>query len=349
MARIRNSRSVEIVHSSFIDLLFGAFGAFVFIMITYVILTMNLTPDEVKGVIDKYANANKTLTEKVENLGGKVAQLTAQVKDKQKVEDENRKLKEDLTQARQTAAKAKGEAEQARQEAANAEKMAGKYKEEKEKAEQRIAALEGKIKEMQPPPSADDASERIAQLEGQLADVKGQVDKLGRDNKALNQKNKALNQKNEALKNKLAAYERQKKKSPTPAENLEGKQGTVHAWLKYLFLLFLYILGSELSAAISRGQSSSLQNLFKRHNIQELVDHSTGERKFVGLNEAVVNQVTGMIRKFKISRTLLWLAIIVGAGVYLVKVMQMSLANIWIPATIAIVLYAYLRKRFDLL
>jgi len=342
MARIRNSRSVEIVHSSFIDLLFGAFGAFVFIMITYVILTMNLTPDEVKGVIDKYANANKTLTEKVENLGGKVAQLTAQVKDKQKVEDENRKLKEDLTQARQTAAKAKGEAEQARQEAANAEKMAGKYKEEKEKAEQRIAALEGKIKEMQPPPSADDASERIAQLEGQLADVKGQVDKLGRDNKALNQKNKAL-------KNKLAAYEQPPTESPPPAEHLEGKQGTVHAWLKYLFLLFLYILGAELSAAISRGQNSSVQNLFKQHNIQELVDHSTGKRQYVGLNEAVVDQVTGMIRKFTISRTLLWLAIIVGAGVYLVKVMQMSLANIWIPATIAIVLYAYLRKRFDLL
>ena len=44
MARIRRSGAVEIVHSSFIDLLFGVFGAFIFIMITYVIMTLKPDP-----------------------------------------------------------------------------------------------------------------------------------------------------------------------------------------------------------------------------------------------------------------------------------------------------------------
>jgi len=53
MPRVRRNRDVQLVHFSFFDLLFGAFGAFVFLMIMHVIRTIGMVDVDLQTTFDE--------------------------------------------------------------------------------------------------------------------------------------------------------------------------------------------------------------------------------------------------------------------------------------------------------
>ena len=66
MARSKKEREVSIVHFSFFDLLFGAFGAFVFLMIMQVLSTLNMVDIDLQQLIDRTIHEKAVLSEKLE-------------------------------------------------------------------------------------------------------------------------------------------------------------------------------------------------------------------------------------------------------------------------------------------
>lgn len=66
MARQKKEREVSIVHFSFFDLLFGAFGAFVFLMILQVISTLNLVDVDIQKLVDDTVQEKVVLTKELE-------------------------------------------------------------------------------------------------------------------------------------------------------------------------------------------------------------------------------------------------------------------------------------------
>ena len=66
MARPKKNREVSIVHFSFFDLLFGAFGAFVFLMIMQVISTLNMVDVDIQNVVDEAVEEKIALKKELE-------------------------------------------------------------------------------------------------------------------------------------------------------------------------------------------------------------------------------------------------------------------------------------------
>jgi regulator of replication initiation timing len=66
VARQKKEREVSIVHFSFFDLLFGAFGAFVFLMILQVISTLNLVDVDIQKLVDDTVQEKVVLTKELE-------------------------------------------------------------------------------------------------------------------------------------------------------------------------------------------------------------------------------------------------------------------------------------------
>jgi hypothetical protein len=60
VARIKKDRELNIIHFSFFDLLFGAFGAFVFLMIIQVITSLNMVDQKIQDMV------NQLITDKTE-------------------------------------------------------------------------------------------------------------------------------------------------------------------------------------------------------------------------------------------------------------------------------------------
>jgi hypothetical protein len=61
VARPKKNREANIIHFSFFDLLFGAFGAFVFLMIMQVLSTLNMVDKDIQKVVDETVQENTTL------------------------------------------------------------------------------------------------------------------------------------------------------------------------------------------------------------------------------------------------------------------------------------------------
>ena len=66
MARPKKNREVSIVHFSFFDLLFGAFGAFVFLMIMQVLATLNMVDVDIQKVVDEAVQEKVDLEKELE-------------------------------------------------------------------------------------------------------------------------------------------------------------------------------------------------------------------------------------------------------------------------------------------
>ncbi len=68
MARVKKEREAQIIHFSFFDLLFGAFGAFVFLMIMQVLSTINLVDVDFRQAFDQLVQDKNSLTQEVDRL-----------------------------------------------------------------------------------------------------------------------------------------------------------------------------------------------------------------------------------------------------------------------------------------
>ena len=304
----RGERSVEIVHSSFIDLLFGAFGAFVLIMIIYVIITMNMKmlPDEVKNIVDKYARANRELQAQVQDL-------------KEKTEDRDRLKKQNiiLTQKLKTT------------------------KEDLEKTQRQLASASGRVKELQ---------SKLDKIKKEMAGaylLLGKIDKLKQEKAEIEEQYREAVEKNTELEKQLTTL--QKKYEEIENRLNEGHRSTAHEWLKYLFLLFLYILASELCFLLSRMEQAGRMQILRDDGAELAFDPIKNTWVIRGGKPDTVEKLNKVSHHYTVLRTLLWVGTMAAGGYYLVRYIGMSVKDIWIPATVAIFMYAYLRKRFDLL
>lgn len=68
MAFAKKNRDVNLIHFSFFDLLFGALGAFIFLMIIQVLSTLNMVDDELVKMFDQAVKERNELQEQVEKL-----------------------------------------------------------------------------------------------------------------------------------------------------------------------------------------------------------------------------------------------------------------------------------------
>ena len=313
----------------------------------------------------------------MEKLNKEVEDLAQQAAGKKALEQELAQIKKDMDKISQ-------EAEEAKANAARHKKAAEAAAEKVAELEDMVKELEPKAAEnediskmlAEAQKQLDQAKARVGEAEDQYTEwknkyneqlkthktLKEKASQLERENKGLKQeqaaleeernnihditnKNKQITKENEKLKGDKKALEKEIKKH---TENLEGKEGTVHAWLKYLFLLFLYILGSELCSVIDSNFFKWRRKFFNKNGIVQIINPD-GKVTLEGINDAQFKIYLDKQKGIQKVKTILWIGIILGAGFYLVEVMEMSLGNIWIPATIAIVMYGYLRKRYDLL
>jgi hypothetical protein len=77
MARVKKDREPQVIHFSFFDVLFGAFGAFVFLMIMQVISSLNLVDLDVRRVIDEAVQERNALREELSRKTATEQALTA--------------------------------------------------------------------------------------------------------------------------------------------------------------------------------------------------------------------------------------------------------------------------------
>ncbi len=92
MARRKKDREVSIVHFSFFDLLFGAFGAFVFLMIVQVISTLNLIDADIQEMIDNLVQEKQGLTAALSEAAAELKKMDALEKAKAALTRERKEL-----------------------------------------------------------------------------------------------------------------------------------------------------------------------------------------------------------------------------------------------------------------
>lgn len=68
MARPKKDREINIVHFSFFDLLFGAFGAFIFLMIMQVISTINMVDIDIQKLVDQTIREKSALSARLKEF-----------------------------------------------------------------------------------------------------------------------------------------------------------------------------------------------------------------------------------------------------------------------------------------
>jgi hypothetical protein len=107
VARLKKNREANIVHFSFFDLLFGAFGAFVFLMIMQVLSTLNMVDADIQKMINETVQKNATL--KTELL--KYKQIDQSLKNMQQQHEEVQADWKKAIQEKSDLAKQKGQLE----------------------------------------------------------------------------------------------------------------------------------------------------------------------------------------------------------------------------------------------
>jgi len=115
VARPKKNREASIVHFSFFDLLFGAFGAFVFLMIMQVLSTLNMVDVDIQNVVDEAVQEKIALKKELEkyqeidhslqNLQQQYDQIMADrkqlIQEKADLSQQNSLLEAELDTARQ--------------------------------------------------------------------------------------------------------------------------------------------------------------------------------------------------------------------------------------------------------
>jgi hypothetical protein len=144
MARPKKNREINIVHFSFFDLLFGAFGAFVFLMIMQVLSTLNLVDVDIQNLVDETVQEKVALAKELEQY----KETDQLLHDVQQQYDQILNERKGLIQERQQLLDRNGEIAE---KMATLEREAGSFssfKEEAGKKEDLRKGLEGEIEKL---------------------------------------------------------------------------------------------------------------------------------------------------------------------------------------------------------
>jgi protein phosphatase len=197
MAYAKKNREVSIVHFSFFDLLFGAFGAFVFLMIVQVISTLNMVDLDIQKLVDDTIREKVDLTKELEkykltdqNLEHLQQQYNDLLEERMSLIQEKDKL-----YRRQGELKAELNAYQT-----DLTELAA-YKKASQKNKDHISALEAKIEQLNNEKETMDREK--SQLEARAAILSKEVDSLSKYKEMIAQKGdltKSLENENAQLK-----------------------------------------------------------------------------------------------------------------------------------------------------
>jgi len=158
VARQKKNREINIVHFSFFDLLFGAFGAFVFLMIMQVLSNMNTVSMDVQKMFDKVVHEKQALKNELE-----------------KHRDSDQQLKNLRQQYDQALSERKGLLEGTRN-----------LQTKNEDLQNRLSSLEGKLGDVKGLQEELKRREGIQKaLEEETSRLKGDNERLGNENTRL--------------------------------------------------------------------------------------------------------------------------------------------------------------------
>ncbi len=313
MSRARKeSGTVEIIHSSFIDLLFGAFGAFVFLMIVYVIYTMQLTPEKLKNAIDEVTQKNQQLQEELKgynDLKKKYNKLSGEL-------DDINKKKHHLEDKYNEAKKKQHDLEIFIVQLNKDKKI-----------------LSDKLKKL------ENAKKNIVIILDENKKLKTKIEKLKIilvDNRT---KLSDMRKKIDGLRDSITKLTNDKKTE---------KKNQLKDWFKYLFFAVLFILGSELSAALTSLEINRGHQILAEDGAELVFVAEKNIWEIHGGNSDTIDKRRRNRQFFAGLRTILWVSILVAAYIFSIKMLNINISILWMLG-ISVMLYIYLRFRFNLL
>lgn len=201
MARRKKEREINIVHFSFFDLLFGAFGAFVFLMILHVISSLNLVDADIQKMVDETVQEKNLLKKELNQYKEKEELLVNLQQQYNHILDERKKLLSELEELSKKNTQLETGISSLKRELDSTDK----YKNEIKKKEELQKKLEKEIEVLQ--------HEKL-KSEGKIADFASKFKAFNREITSLKQFKekvqkkgdikKALEQENEGLKKEMA-------------------------------------------------------------------------------------------------------------------------------------------------
>ena len=223
MARQKKNREVNIVHFSFFDLLFGAFGAFVFLMIMQVLATVHLVDADIQKLIDQTVAEKNVLKEENRKLRNVEATLAGLQERYAKLAEERVENRKEIAGLQQQIVNLNGQLEELldrNKDAASYKKLSEQTQRKLDEVMKQLDQLAGEKREVEKTSQAlKQQSERLAeelaamkQELGQTQDQKKAFESLEQKAARLHQINEELTQAKKDLATQLAALEEQLKK-----------------------------------------------------------------------------------------------------------------------------------------
>jgi hypothetical protein len=156
MARLKKNREANIVHFSFFDLLFGAFGAFVFLMIMQVLSTLNMVDADIQKVVDETVQQNSALKAELETYKEIDQSLKSLQLQHEKAQEELKKAAQEKSELARQRSRLQAELDAAN----NKVESLAQFKESVEQKGDQVKALENQQKRMEQ--ELNDARKRLA-------------------------------------------------------------------------------------------------------------------------------------------------------------------------------------------
>ncbi len=300
----RGAGTVEIIHSSFIDLLFGAFGAFVFLMIVYVIYTMQLTPEKVKDIIDKVTQQNQ--------------QLQEELKDYKNIKERYHQLEQKLQDTEKEKTDLEGKYSKSQKEIHDLQSLIIELKDENNSISKELTKFK-------------DAQKNILVIMDENNTLKTKIDELNTIIITIKGELKEA-------RGRLAILEKKKTE----------KKNHLKEWFKYLFFAVLFILGSELSAALTSLEINRGHQILAEDGAELAFVAEKNIWEIRGGNSETLDKRQKNRQFFAGLRTILWVSILIASYIFSIKMLHIDISILWMIG-ISALLYIYLRFRFNLL
>lgn len=228
MPRSIQDRELNIVHFSFFDLLFGAFGAFVFLMLMQVISTINLVDAGTQQLIEQTVEEKNVLKQENARLKGVEQSLVSMKERYESVQKENNGLRETIAALQQRAeelgrelaayrdkdksfADGRKQLEDTQAQVSDLQKKLAELAAQKEAAEKQGQALRDSVKALEDQVARlGQAKDKDAKQAEVISQLEAKINDLNKANAAANQEKAKLAQTLAALEQKSKDYEKER-------------------------------------------------------------------------------------------------------------------------------------------
>ncbi len=222
MPRQIKDREMNIVHFSFFDLLFGAFGAFVFLMIIQVISTMSLVDAGAQKLIDQTVKEKQQIKAENNRLKGAEASLASLQARYEKLLEGHKEQQEVIVSLQQKLGGLDAQIKQAQEQAV----AAAQTRQDLEQAHQQAKALQAQLDQARGEKAGLDR--QVQGLKATAAELEGQVAQLRKAVKQGSQQGQVL----KGLEDKIARLEKDNQALGGQRDQLDRQIAQLQARLK---------------------------------------------------------------------------------------------------------------------